>query len=279
MRLYTYKYKGETRIGKGEGKSLVPICGVMDMKELIGCNFEDLWYDKPVDMSKVELLAPIPEPDKDMICLGINYVEHGEEAARYNKEAFLRERPHAIYFSKRINCAVAPFGNIESHADIVDKLDYECELAVIISKDAKDVKAEDAYKYVFGYTIINDVSARNLQTAHKQWYFGKSLDGFTPMGPCIVTADEFEQPPHLAIKSYVNGELRQNSNTEYMVFDIAHVISELSAGMTLKAGTIIATGTPAGVGMGFEPPRFLNPGDEVICEIENIGQLVNHVGE
>lgn len=279
MRLYTYKYKGEMRVGKGDGDNILPICGVMDMKDLIGCNFEDLWYDKPVNIDEVELLAPIPEPDRDMICLGINYVEHGKEAARYNKEAFLRERPHAIYFSKRINCAVAPYGEIDAHTDIVDKLDYECELAAIISEDAKNVKPEDAYKYVFGYTIINDVSARNLQTAHKQWYFGKSLDGFTPMGPCIVTADEFEQPPRLALKSYVNGELRQNSNTEYMVFDIAHVIAELSAGMTLKAGTIIATGTPAGVGMGFEPPRFLKPGDEVICEIENIGRIVNRVGE
>lgn len=279
MKLYTYKYKGETRVGKGDGDNILPICGVMDMKDLIGCNFEDLWYDKPVAIDEVELLAPIPEPDRDMICLGINYVEHGKEAARYNKEAFLRERPHAIYFSKRINCAVSPYGEIDAHTDIVDKLDYECELAVIISEDAKNVKQKDAYKYVFGYTVINDVSARNLQTAHKQWYFGKSLDGFTPMGPCIVTADEFEQPPRLALKSYVNGELRQNSNTEYMVFDIAHVISELSAGMTLKAGTIIATGTPAGVGMGFEPPRFLKPGDEVVCEIENIGRIINRVGE
>lgn len=279
MRLYTYRYKGEIRVGRGEGDSIVPICGVTDMKELIGCNFDDLWYDSPVKLDSVELLAPIPEPDRDMICLGINYVEHGEEAARYNKEAFLRERPHAIYFSKRINCAVAPFGEIDPHSDIVDKLDYECELAAVISRDAKNVSAEDAYKYVFGYTVINDVSARNLQTAHKQWYFGKSLDGFTPMGPCIVTADEFEQPPRLALKSYVNGELRQSSNTEYMVFDLAHVISELSAGMTLKAGTIIATGTPAGVGMGFDPPRFLNPGDEVICEIENIGRIINRVGK
>ncbi len=130
---------------------------------------------------------------------------------------------------------------------------------------------------MFGYTILNDVSARNLQTRHKQWYFGKSLDGFTPIGPCIVTADEFENPPVLAIKSYVNGELRQNSSTELLLFDIAHIISELSQGMTLKAGTIIATGTPAGVGMGFEPPNFLKSGDTVTCEIEKIGTLTNRI--
>ena len=133
--------------------------------------------------------------------------------------------------------------------------------------------------YIFGYTVINDVSARTLQTRHKQWYFGKSLDGFLPMGPCIVTAEELPYPPRLSIQSRVNGELRQDSSTELMIFDIDHVVSELSAGMTLKAGTIIATGTPAGVGMGFDPPRFLKPGDVVECSIEGIGTLVNRVSE
>lgn len=127
--------------------------------------------------------------------------------------------------------------------------------------------------------MINDVSARTLQTRHKQWYFGKSLDGFLPMGPCIVTAEEFPYPPRLSIQSRVNGELRQDSSTELMIFGIDHVVSELSAGMTLKAGTIIATGTPAGVGMGFDPPRFLKPGDVVECSIEGIGTLVNRVSE
>lgn len=132
--------------------------------------------------------------------------------------------------------------------------------------------------YVFGYTILNDVSARDVQTAHKQWYFGKSLDGFTPIGPCIVTADEFaDYPPKLGIRSFVNGEKRQDSNTALQIFDIDHVIAELSQGMTLKAGTIIATGTPAGVGMGMDPPQFLVPGDVVRCEIDGIGSLTNPV--
>ncbi|MFR9068451.1 MAG: fumarylacetoacetate hydrolase family protein [Faecalibacterium prausnitzii] len=131
--------------------------------------------------------------------------------------------------------------------------------------------------YVFGYTILNDVSARDVQTAHKQWYFGKSLDGFTPIGPCIVTADEFDTyPPKLGIRSFVNGEKRQDSNTGLQIFDIDHVIHELSQGMTLKAGTIIATGTPAGVGMGMDPPQFLKPGDTVRCEIDGIGSLDHH---
>ena len=139
------------------------------------------------------------------------------------------------------------------------------------------MKKEDAFDYVFGYTILNDVSARNLQTSHKQWYFGKSLDGFTPIGPCIVTKEDFQNPPALYIRSYVNGELRQNSTTDLLIFDIAHVISELSQGMTLLPGTIIAMGTPAGVGMGFVPPNFLKAGDEVKCEIEGIGTLTNIV--
>ena len=132
---------------------------------------------------------------------------------------------------------------------------------------------------VFGYTVINDVSARNLQTRHKQWYVGKSMDGFTPIGPCIVTADEIEDVQDLDIKSYVNGELRQNSNTKYMIQTVAGAVSELSQGMTLQAGTIIATGTPAGVGMGMKPPCFLKKGDVVVCEIEKIGKIENEIIE
>ena len=169
-------------------------------------------------------------------------------------------------------------GFIEAHTDLVQKLDYECELAVILGKDARDVPAGQTKDYVFGYTILNDVSARDVQTAHKQWYFGKSLDGFTPIGPCIVTADEFDTyPPKLGIRSFVNGEKRQDSNTGLQIFDIDHVIHELTQGMTLKAGTIIATGTPAGVGMGMDPPQFLKPGDTVCCEIDGIGSLTNTV--
>lgn len=234
-------------------------------------------YDKFVARDNTFKAAPITQPKQDIICLGINYMAHAEESARYKEEAFGGERPFAVYFSKRVNEAVADEGNIPSYEGLVDSLDYEAELALIIGKDAKNVSAENVFDYIFGYTIINDVSARNLQTAHKQWYFGKSLDGFTPMGPVIVTKDEFEFPPKLDIKSYVNGELRQDSNTELLIFGIEHVISELSKGMTLKAGTIISMGTPAGVGMGFVPPRFLNKGDEVICEIQGIGKLTNVV--
>jgi 2-keto-4-pentenoate hydratase/2-oxohepta-3-ene-1,7-dioic acid hydratase in catechol pathway len=228
-------------------------------------------------MSEVTVLAPIQVPEQDVICLGINYMEHAEESARFKKEEFDGKREKAVYFSKRVNQATDPYGDIPSHSDIVDSLDYEVELAVIIGKDAKDVPLESVKDYLFGYTIMNDVSARNVQNAHKQWYFGKSLEGFAPMGPCILTVDSIPYPPVLDVKSIVNGELRQNSNTEKMIFNIDHIVSELSKGMTLKAGTIISTGTPSGVGLGFNPPKFLKPGDQVECIVEEIGSIKNTI--
>lgn len=235
--------------------------------------------DGPVLLEEANLKAPIPFPEQDVICLGINYMAHAVESARYKKEAFGGERPYAIYFSKRVNEATAPYGDIPAHTDLVDSLDYESELAVVIGKDACGVSKEEVKDYIFGYMVLNDVSARNVQTQHKQWYFGKSLDGFTPMGPCILTADSIPYPPVLGIQSYVNGELRQDSTTDLLIFDIDHVVSELSQGMTLRAGTIIAMGTPAGVGMGFTPPRFLKPGDVVECRIEKIGSIINKIAE
>ena len=225
----------------------------------------------------VTLESPIPAPAQDVICLGINYMAHSDEAEKYSADAFATRHQDAIYFSKRVTRAVPDGGFIEAHTDLVKKLDYECELAVVLGRDAKDVPAGQTKDVVFGYTILNDVSARDVQTAHKQWYFGKSLDDFTPIGPWIVTKDEFKNPPALPIRSYVNGELRQDSNTELMINGIEKVICELTQGMTLQAGTIIAMGTPAGVGMGFEPPRFLNSGDVVTCEIEGIGTMTNKI--
>lgn len=233
--------------------------------------------EEALSINTICKMPPIPNPKQDIICLGINYMAHAIESARYKKEAFGGDRPYAVYFSKRVGIATGDGEDIPSYPELVDSLDYEVELAVIIKKDAKNVAKENAFDYVFGYTIMNDVSARNLQTRHKQWYFGKSLDGFTPMGPCIVTKDEFQIPPILKICSRVNGELRQNSTTDLMITSIEEVIYELSQGMTLKAGTIIAMGTPAGVGMGFEPPKFLKSGDIVECEIEGIGCLKNTV--
>lgn len=230
-----------------------------------------------VAVDEVQLLAPIVRPLQDVVCLGINYDAHAQEAGRFSDEAFGGERPYTIYFSKRVNRATATGEKVPAYAGLVDSLDYEAELGVVLGKDAKGVTKEEARDYVFGYTIINDISARNLQTRHKQWYMGKSLDGFTPMGPCIVTADEIGDEQSLDISSRVNGELRQSSNTRYMIQTVAGAIAELSQGMTLEAGTIIATGTPAGVGMGMTPPTFLKHGDKVVCEIEKIGRLENEI--
>lgn len=296
MKLYTYQNdeKAPMQIGVGNaaGTKVRPISelgiGYETMNELIEKASDTEWEKIAraakeeagswVSLEQIKLCAPIPYPKQDMICLGINYAAHAVESARYKEEAFGGERPYAVYFSKRVGEAVADGGIIPAYEGLVDSLDYESELAVVIGKDAKNVSEEDAESFILGYTIVNDVSARNLQTRHKQWYFGKSLDGFTPMGPCIVTKDEIAWPVHLQVRSYVNGEPRQNGNTELLIFDIAHIISELSQGMVLKAGTIIATGTPAGVGMGFVPPRFLKKGDEVVCEIEGIGRITNIVG-
>ena len=280
MRLRTFKHNNNVKVGIVKD-NFVYTLPFNSMNELIDSNKStqellDLVSDK-INVEETETLAPIPNPKQDIICLGINYMAHAEESARYKKEAFGGDRPFAVYFSKRANECVATEGNIPSYPELVDSLDYECELAVIIGKNAKNVSEENAFDYVFGYTILNDVSARNLQTRHKQWYFGKSLDGFCPMGPDIITEDEFDRPPILTIQSYINGELRQNSNTGLLIFDIPHVISELSQGTTLKAGTIISMGTPAGVGMGFQPPKFLKKGDVIECRIEKIGSLKNYV--
>lgn len=282
MKLVTYLENGIEKVGAltADETSVLPL-PYADMNALIEIPLQQLAADaaaaSAISLSNVTLCAPIPRPRQDVICLGINYKAHAEEAERYSSEAFTKERPIPIYFSKRVTEAVAPEGFIESHPGLVERLDYEAELALIIGKTAKNVKAADAADYIFGYTVLNDVSARLLQTTHKQWYFGKSLDGFTPIGPCITTADEISFPPALTITSHINGELRQNSTTDLLITGIADIIEELSSGMTLLPGTIIATGTPAGVGMGFDPPRFLSSGDIVECTIEGIGTLRNIV--
>ncbi len=288
MKLVTYRENGAEQVGAltKDGTAILPL-PVPDMNTLI----ETMTLSQlssavtaaegsgaSVALADVELLAPIPRPRQDVLCLGMNYKAHASEAAKYDADAFTKEKPAAVYFSKRVSEAVAPGGVIQSHQDLVERLDYEVELAVILGKTAKHVKAAEAGDYIFGYTVLNDVSARDVQTGHKQWYFGKSLDGFTPMGPCIVTADEIAFPPALGISSTVNGEPRQDSNTSLFLKSIQDVLEELTAGMTLLPGTIIATGTPAGVGMGFDPPKFLKPGDTVSCTIEGIGTLTNPVG-
>ena len=228
-------------------------------------------------LESVRLLAPIPRPRQDLVCLGLNYREHAAEAAGFSKEAFDVGIPEPIFFSKRANYCQGSGAPIPAHAGLTEKLDFENELAVVIGRDAKNVPEEAAEDYIFGYTIVNDVSARDVQTGYGQWYFGKSLDGFAPMGPCLVTADEIPFPPRLHITTDVNGERRQDSSTALLIHGIPEIVATLSRGVTLLAGTVVATGTPKGVGMGGKTPRFLRPGDVVACSIEGIGTLVNTV--
>ena len=279
MRYYTILENGTEKTAARDGSGpLFVLDRFADMNELIRAGgVPSIPEGAPEAGEDAVILSPVPRPLQDVLCLGINYAAHAVEAGRFSKEAFGGERPYPIFFSKRVNYSQGPGAEIPSYEGLVDSLDYECELGVVIGKDARNVKAGEARDYIFGYTIVNDVSARNLQTRHRQWYFGKSLDGFTPMGPCIVTADEFAFPPALPISCLVNGEVRQDSNTDCLITGIAEIIAMLSEGMTLKAGTIIATGTPSGVGMGMKPPCFLKSGDVVTCRIEGIGELENPV--
>lgn len=252
---------------------IAPIEATHDMNELI-VHFEsfNLNASTPrIPLSDVQLLAPIKSPLQDVICLGINYMEHAKESARFKKEICDTKREEAIYFSKRVNECTNPNASFSIGAKTT-QLDYEVELVVIIGKDCTHATRANAMDFVFGYSMTNDISARDIQLKHKQWYAGKSLEGSFPLGPCIVLRDSLN-PHNLTIKSYVNNQLRQNSNTSKLIFDIPHAICELSSYFTLKAGSIISMGTPDGVGMGFNPPKFLKAGDVVKCEIEDIGVL------
>lgn len=234
-------------------------------------HFEKL-EDKVLAPESVVLLSPFEQTRHDIICVGLNYKEHVNETNRaFNTDYKLPKAP--VYFSKRVSDPVGHQGVIERHADLTQQLDYEAELGVIIGKTGRDITKDNALNYVFGYTIINDVSARDLQQLHSQWYRGKSLDSFVVAGPCVVTSDELINPHSLDISCRVNGELRQHSNTDMLIFNIDDLIVNLSSGMTLHAGDIIATGTPSGVGMGMTPPQFLQSGDCVECEVQNIGKL------
>ena len=283
MRLYTIKTADGTFPAVQGTNNTLHKLPFADMNEVIASGrvheFDELTAtDGAYSIDTVAILAPIPNPLQDILCLGINYAAHAEESARFKKEVFEKDRKYSVYFSKRVNEAV-PDGGCIPYPTLDDQIDYEAELAFILAKDAKNVKRENVRDYIFGYTIMNDVSAREVQNSHKQWYFGKSLDDFTPLGPWITTEDAIAYPPKLKIQSKVNGELRQDSNTELFLTDIEEVIVELSQGMTLKSSTLIATGTPAGVGMGFVPPKFLQVGDVVECIVEGIGTLKNTIVE
>ncbi|WP_066504836.1 fumarylacetoacetate hydrolase family protein [Abyssisolibacter fermentans] len=239
-------------------------------------NTADSMVNNSIELDQVKILAPIPYPKNDVICLGKNYIEHAKEVMGLTSDN-LDIPTQPIYFSKRANPAIGNNDIIMKHSSITDSVDYEVELAIIIGKDGINIKKEEAQDYIFGYTIANDISARNLQKKHIQWFKGKSLNTFCPMGPYIVHKSLIPFPVHLDIKCFINGELRQNSNTKNLIFDIPYIISDLSKGMKLNAGDIIMTGTPSGVGLGFKPFKFLKSGDKIECFIEGIGTLTNYI--
>ncbi len=229
-----------------------------------------------ISLDQVNLLAPIPRPRKNIFCIGKNYVEHALEFEK-TKDVTAAVPKVPVIFSKPPTCVVGTGAIVKNHKHMTSQIDYEVELAVVIGKTASNVAKENAYEYIFGYTVMNDVSARDLQKAHAQWIMGKGPDTFAPLGPCLVHKSSIPDPHNLSIRCWINGELRQNANTKDMVFDIPNLIATLSSVITLEPGDIIATGTPAGVGVGFTPPKFLQPGDEMRCEIEKIGVLVNTI--
>jgi 2-keto-4-pentenoate hydratase/2-oxohepta-3-ene-1,7-dioic acid hydratase (catechol pathway) len=226
---------------------------------------------KGVPVDQVQLLCPIEPPEK-MMAIGLNYADHIEEA----KDAGLTIPTQQVWFSKQVNSLAGPFDGIELPR-VSDKLDYEVELVAVIGKGGRHISAAEAPKHVFGYAVGNDVSVRDWQTKTQQWVLGKSFDTHGPIGPALVTTDELDDPHGLTIQSFVNGELRQNSNTKHLVFDLWAQIEELSKVMTLKPGDVIFSGTPGGVGLAFKPPRFLKVGDVVRCEIQSLGAIENTV--
>ncbi|OYW57902.1 MAG: hydrolase [Rhizobiales bacterium 17-65-6] len=283
MKLATFDVGGTVRVGLvSEDETTIQLIAATDMLDVI-TRWDALSGSlaaggEGVPLSSVKLLAPIPHPRRNIICVGKNYRDHAKEFAQSGFEAGAvagaEIDTHPAVFSKPASTVVGPDAVVETHPGVTDAIDYEVELALVIGRGGRGIKAADAFKHIFGYTIVNDVTARDIQKNHKQWFLGKSLDTFCPMGPWITTADAVDAE-NLDVKTWVNGELRQDANTRDLIFTIPSLIETISAGMTLEPGDIIATGTPSGVGIGFKPPRFLKAGDVVKLSISGIGELTN----
>ncbi len=232
--------------------------------------------DAIASLDHVRWLAPIPRPRKNVVCLGLNYVAHMQESAKARgRQAKIPEVP--VFFTKSPTAVAGPFDDIPWDQTVTMQVDFEAELGVIIGKGGKNIPRSEALDHVFGYTVINDFSARDLQLSHFQWFKGKSLDGFCPIGPHVVTAEEFGDPQNKRVSLRVNGATKQDASTSQMIFSVAVTIEFLSKGMTLEPGDLISTGTPEGVGLGRTPPEYLNEGDLVETEVEGIGILRNRI--
>ena len=284
MKFATFFLDGAERVGTVDAACgrVRPLAGVADMLDLIARADEILPRLDPtapaIPLVDVTLRAPIPTPRRNIVCVGKNYRAHAREFSRSGFEAGAVKGAevddHPAVFTKPPSTVIGPDATVDLHANVTASVDYEAELAVVIGRGGRDIARDIAHAHVFGYTIVNDVTARDRQRDHKQWFLGKALDGFCPMGPWLTTADEVE-PDDLDVACRVNGELRQSANTRDLIFDIPTLIATISAGLTLQPGDIIATGTPAGVGIGFDPPRFLKSGDVVSITIGGLGTLTN----
>ena len=296
MHLATFTESGRLRIGvldraQGEVVDLERVAAELphDMLDLIAMGETALTavrraYESGegrMPLADVGLKAPIPRPPRNIFCVGKNYSEHLKELGSFGAppgtaDASTPEVP--IFFTKATSTVIGPGEPIPAGLDPTQSVDYEGELAVIIGRGGRGIKQSQAFEHVYGYTIVNDVTSRCLQTLHHQWFLGKSIDGFCPMGPSLVTRDALGELPSLRVRTHVNEELRQDGAVADMIFTVPVLIETLSRTITLEPGDIIATGTPAGVGMGYSPPRYLQNGDQVAVTIEPIGTLSNSVG-
>ncbi|WP_095198892.1 fumarylacetoacetate hydrolase family protein [Mesorhizobium carmichaelinearum] len=289
MRVATFSIAGERRVGLVDldAQTVAPFdfsvdqakSGILALIERNGAGLPRTL--SPIPLAQVEIEAPIPQPRRNIFCVGKNYHEHAHEFARsgFDSSAGAGAIPkHPIIFSKVPESVVANHASVLIDPSVSTAIDYEAELAVIIGKGGRGISKENALDHVWGYTIVNDVTARDLQGKYSQWLIGKSQDTFCPMGPWAVTKDELDLAT-AGIRCFVNEDLRQDSRISLLIFDIPTIIATLSQGITLKPGDIIATGTPVGVGIGFDPPKYLKAGDVVRIEIDGIGTLENRFAE
>jgi 2-keto-4-pentenoate hydratase/2-oxohepta-3-ene-1,7-dioic acid hydratase in catechol pathway len=293
MKFITFLHNGSHRVGiiDPEQVTVWPIADLVpdfteDLLDLVR-GFDDIKKfltptDDGIPLNDVSICAPIPRPEHNILCVGKNYLEHSKDfqAIGFDQSSgpTSGDAPEApIIFTKAPSSVIATGEPVYWSPGVTQQVDYEAELGVIIGTAGRGIRRADAYSHVWGYMIINDVTARDLQKNHKQWFLGKSQDSFCPMGPWVATADEVD-PENLELRCWINDELRQSANTRDLIFDIPTLIETISADITLQPGDIISTGTPSGVGIGFDPPKFLKPGDEMRITIDGLGELCNQIG-
>jgi 2-keto-4-pentenoate hydratase/2-oxohepta-3-ene-1,7-dioic acid hydratase in catechol pathway len=285
LRIASFMVNGRQEVGlvSGDGMTVAPLAldaeqrraGAQAVIDLLAAGRALPGKGEALPLAEVALLAPLPRPRRNLWCVGRNYHAHAKElSASVFKDNDANPESWPIVFTKVPECVVGPRADVLLPAGVSDRIDYEAELAVVIGRGGKNIARADALAHVFGYTVVNDVTARDVQMRHQQWDMGKSFDTFCPMGPWIATADEFDGT-RTRVRCWVNGELRQDGPTENMIFDIPSLIETISRGITLYPGDVIATGTPAGVGMGMQPPRYLAAGDVVRVEIDGLGTIEN----